>query len=158
MAEYKFITTWHLTAPIEKVWAAIVDSERWPGWWDNVEQVIELEPGDADGIGSRRRNIWRTQLPYKLVFDTQVTRIEPPNLLEVAASGELEGTGLWELTSTDDGTRVRYTWHVHTTKAWMNLLAPIARPFFKWNHDAVMRRGGEGLARFLGARLVTHGL
>jgi hypothetical protein len=36
----------------------------------------------------------------------------------------------------------------------MNLLAPIARPVFKWNHDYVMQRGGEALARRLGARLV----
>ena len=37
----------------------------------------------------------------------------------------------------------------------MNLLAPIARPIFAWNHDHVMRNGAEGLARLLGARLVT---
>ena len=36
----------------------------------------------------------------------------------------------------------------------MNLLAPLARPIFEWNHDVVMRRGAEGLARLLGARLV----
>jgi hypothetical protein len=36
----------------------------------------------------------------------------------------------------------------------MNLLAPIARPLFKWNHDVVMHWGGEGLARRLGVRLV----
>jgi hypothetical protein len=41
----------------------------------------------------------------------------------------------------------------------MNLLAPVARPVFKWNHDYVMQRGGEALARRLGARLVEveHG-
>ena len=33
-----------------------------------------------------------------------------------------------------------------TTKAWMNLLAPVARPVFEWNHDWVMARGGEGIA------------
>ena len=36
----------------------------------------------------------------------------------------------------------------------MNWLAPIARPAFKWNHIAVMRDGGEGLARHLGTKLV----
>jgi hypothetical protein len=36
----------------------------------------------------------------------------------------------------------------------MNLLAPIARPVFGWNHDYVMRNGGEGLARLLGVPLL----
>jgi hypothetical protein len=39
----------------------------------------------------------------------------------------------------------------------MNLLAPIAKPVFAWNHDVVMRQGGEGLARRLGARLIVAG-
>ena len=37
----------------------------------------------------------------------------------------------------------------------MNLLAPLGRPIFAWNHDWVMKHGGEGLARLLGARLVV---
>ena len=38
---------------------------------------------------------------------------------------------------------------VRTTKRWMNLAAPIARPLFKWNHDIVMQQGGKGLACLL---------
>jgi hypothetical protein len=38
----------------------------------------------------------------------------------------------------------------------MNRLAPLARPVFGWNHDVVMRWGGEGLARRLGGRLLAH--
>jgi hypothetical protein len=38
----------------------------------------------------------------------------------------------------------------------MNLLAPVGRPVFVWSHNAVMRRGGEGLARLLGARLLVN--
>ena len=32
----------------------------------------------------------------------------------------------------------------------MNLLAPAARPVFRWNHDQLMREGGQSLARRLG--------
>jgi hypothetical protein len=35
----------------------------------------------------------------------------------------------------------------------MNVAAPLARPFFVWNHKAVMRKGGLGLAELLGCRL-----
>ena len=44
-------------------------------------------------------------------------------------------------------TVVTYDWLVETTSRWMNLVAPVARPVFRWNHDAVMRSGGRGLAR-----------
>ncbi len=70
--------------------------------------------------------------------------------------GELAGTGRWRLFEQDGVTAVTYEWNVATTKRWMNLLAPIARPVFAWNHDWVMARGGEGLARRLGTRLVAH--
>jgi len=69
-----------------------------------------------------------------------------PSRLEARATGELAGTGRWTLTSADGGTLVRYDWDVRTTRRWMNLLAPAARPVFRWNHDELMREGGEGLA------------
>ena len=37
----------------------------------------------------------------------------------------------------------------------MNLLAPIARPAFEWNHDWVMGNGGDGIATLLGCRLLA---
>jgi hypothetical protein len=44
---------------------------------------------------------------------------------------------------------------VRTTKRWMNLAAPLARPVFRWNHDWVMRNGAEGIAELLGCRLLA---
>ena len=44
---------------------------------------------------------------------------------------------------------------MHTTRPWMNLLAPVARPFFRWNHNVVMHQGGVGLAGLLGAQLLA---
>ena len=154
MAEYHFVSTWQIQAPIEQVWEEIRHSERWPEWWKYVVAVEELEPGDADGVGTRQRLLFRTRLPYTLGFDVRVTKVQPPTELAAEATGELEGTGRWTLTPADGGTLVRYYWDIRTTKAWMNLLAPVARPTFTWNHDELMRAGGEGLARRLGVDLV----
>ena len=151
MAEYHFVSMWQIQAPIEQVWEEIYHAERWPSWWKYVAGVDELEPGDADGVGKRLRLLFRTRLPYTLGFDTRVTRVQPPSELEAEATGELEGTGRWTLTSADGGTLVRYTWDICTTRRWMNLLAPLARPVFSWNHDELMREGGQSLARRLGA-------
>ena len=81
--------------------------------------------------------------------------VERPHALAGEASGELEGTGRWSLLEDDGNTVVIYDWRVRTTKRWMNLASPVARPIFKWNHDRVMRWGGEGLARHLGCRLLA---
>jgi hypothetical protein len=39
----------------------------------------------------------------------------------------------------------------------MNLLAPVAKRIFDYNHNVVMRWGGEGLAARLGCRLLAAG-
>jgi len=86
----------------------------------------------------------------------QTVRIEPPLLLEGIASGELEGRGLWQLSNEGSETIVRYDWNVQTAKQWMKLLAPIARPVFKWNHDVVMSWGAKGLGKRLGVSVAMH--
>lgn len=154
MSDYEFVTIWRLSAPVERVYEALHASDRWPEWWPGVEKVEEVEPGDESGVGNLRRYTWKSKLPYRLVFEMRTTRVERPSVLEGAAVGELDGTGRWTLTAIPEGTEVRYDWKVRTTKPWMNLLAPIARPVFQWNHDVVMAWGGEGLARRLGARLL----
>jgi hypothetical protein len=153
VTDYRFVTTWRIDVPIEPVFEAIYRSDRWPEWWRGVVSVEQVHRGDAEGIGDRRRYAWKSRLPYRLVFDVTTTCIERPTRLEGVASGELEGTGRWRLTETASGTDVRYTWEVRTTRWWMNLLGPVARPFFAWNHDVVMRWGGEGLGRLLGAHV-----
>ena len=151
MAEYSFLTAWLLPgAPLERVWEELFDVASWPQWWKGVTDARELEHGDPDGLGKVFTISWRSFLPYDLSFTTAVTRIEKPYVMEGAAVGELTGTGRWRLFHRDSVTAVTYEWNVHTTKAWMNALAPLARPIFEWNHDYVMRRGGEGLKIRLG--------
>jgi uncharacterized protein YndB with AHSA1/START domain len=155
MADYRFLTTWCLTAPIERVWDALYESERWPEWWRGVEKVELLEPGNGDRVGELSRYTWKSKLPYRLEFDMRTTRVEQPFLVEGTATGELAGEGRWRLFEARGQTAVTYEWNVHTTERWMNALSPIARPVFNWNHDYVMRSGGEGLARRLGAKLLV---
>jgi uncharacterized protein YndB with AHSA1/START domain len=155
VAEYRFLTTWLIEADRERVWDAIYESERWPEWWRGVLEAEELAEGDEDGVGRRGRYVWKSKLPYRLEFFVRTTKVERPFLLEGDATGELTGVGRWRLFERGGVTAVLYEWNVSTTRAWMNLLAPIARPIFAVNHDYVMRNGGEGLAELLGARLLA---
>ncbi len=155
MAQYAFVTTWRFHAPIERVWQAIQDYRSWPTWWPAVAVARQIAPGDAEGIGEIAELVFRTRLPYRLHFLMTTTRVAAPHELDGTAVGELEGIGRWRLSTEGEETVVRYTWEVRTTRRWMNLLAPIARPAFAWNHDQVMRSGQHGLAHHLAGGAAT---
>ena len=156
MARYSFLTTWALGAPVADVWAAIHATEQWPSWWRGVKVAEQLEAGDGSGVGSLHRYVWRSRLPYDIQFTLRTTRVAAPYVLEGDADGDLRGTGRWRLWEGDGATAVTYEWDVETTIPWMNAVAPVGRPIFRWSHDVVMRQGGEGLARLLQAPLVLR--
>ena len=155
MAEYRFLTTWLLESPREPVWEAIFDQKSWPSWWRGVEDVVELDPGDENGVGSHSRLTWRSRLPYDLVFEARTHTVEKPRLIVADAFGELTGEGRWRLFEQDGVTAVTYEWNVATSKRWMNVLAPALGPVFEWNHNWVMANGGTGIAALLGCRLLA---
>ena len=152
MARYHFTTSMGVTASRDRVWEVLADPVAHAGFWTWLQRVDVLDDGDAAGLGARHRLTFRTALPYTLVFEGEVVRADRPRLLEVRAEGELQGTGRWTLT---DGpvTEVTYEWLVETTRRWMNVLAPVARPLFSWNHDVLMRDFARGLAAATGSEL-----
>ena len=156
MASYSFLTAWLLDSPREPVWEAVYDQARWPEWWRGVEKAELVRRGEDGDVGTVARMVWRSLLPYRVRFEVTMKRIEP-HLLEGEAVGDLTGVGRWRFFERDGHTAVLYEWNVVTTKAWMNLIAPLARPAFEWNHDWVMARGGEGIARLLGCNLLASG-
>ena len=84
-----------------------------------------------EDLGQVGRYTWRSKLHTDLVFDMRTTRVERPHLLEGEASGELAGTGRWRFfeetaAGLPAGDRGAVRVERATTKAWMNLLAPVA--------------------------------
>jgi carbon monoxide dehydrogenase subunit G len=156
LADYRFLTTWIVDAPIEAVWDVVHAIERWPEWWPGVRSVDELHHVEGNGEGSVYRHVWRSRIPYAVRFEVTVTFVRRPHLIVASADGGLAGTGTFRLFDGLLGTAVTYDWAVRTTKTWMNAIAPVARPVFAWNHHAVMKQGGVGLARALGAPLVAQ--
>jgi uncharacterized protein YndB with AHSA1/START domain len=157
VADYRFLTTWLLDSPREPVFDAIYDQANWPSWWRGVEEASEVSAGEESGVGTVSRMVWKSLLPYRVEFEVTTTHVERPHLMQADAVGELTGVGRWRLFEDDGVTAVLYEWNVATGRAWMNLLAPVARPVFEWNHDWVMARGGEGIANLLGCRLLASG-
>ena len=155
MALYHFRTEMQVGASAEQVWEVLEDPTTWPTWWRWLRRVEVLDPGPGDAVGVRYRFEFRTALPYTLAFECQTVRITPLSRWESRVTGELAGTGLYEVAERDGASVVRWTWIVATTKRWMNVLAPVARPAFSWNHRMIMQDLAAGLARRLGAPLVS---
>ena len=93
MADYHYVSTWQLRAPIEQVWAVLNDLEHLPVWYRGVQQAQELTPGDAQGVGRQVRYVIKGRLPLRLAFEATTTRSVPPRDQELRAQGELAGTG-----------------------------------------------------------------
>jgi uncharacterized membrane protein len=155
MADYQFVTHWQIAAPIQTVWDTLQHTEVWPRWWPAVASVETLKTGDANGLGAVQRIVWKTPLSYTLTFETRIVQLQAPERMEAIAVGDVEGTGLWQLSTLPQGTTVTYTWTVRTTKPWMNALAAIARPLLEWNHNVIMNQGGQGLAAYLNTELLS---
>jgi hypothetical protein len=149
MREFSLRTHWLIPAPIDVVWNTLFEVREWPTWWRHVEDVRQLDPGNADGIGARHRFIWRTRLPYRIRFDMRVTRLSRPTLIEGEASGDLDGVGCWTLRPLAQSTLVNYLWQVRASKPWMRRIAPLLYPMFVWNHNGVMQSGKKGLTQRL---------
>ncbi len=148
------VSHWQLAAPPQVVWRALSRPEQWPAWWPYVLRVQTVAEGGPDGVGRVRRIEWATSLPYRLCIDIEATEVLPGERLRGRSRGTLDGEGLWLLQPLDGGTLVTYLWRVRLNRAWMRALAPVLAPLFRWNHEAVMRAGGQGLARWLAQGLV----
>lgn len=155
MAHYQLQSEWALTAPIEQVFDLARHPEDFASWWPSVTRSHLVEAGDEDGVGARGTYTIRSPLWYSMTFSTTVVESERPTRIHSLVRGDLIGTGTYLLEGDDRATRVRFLWNVSTTKTWMNLLAPVARPLFGWAHRHVMRRGAAAMAQHLGADLLS---
>lgn len=87
----------------------------------------------------------------------RATIVDKPRVLEGMAQGQLNGKGRWMLRAEGNTTHITYQWDVTTSRVWMNVLAPLLAPVFRWNHGQVMAAGGVGLAKHLGVKLLSGG-
>jgi hypothetical protein len=101
MADYHYVSTWQLQAPIEQLWAALNDLEHLPTWYRGVQQARELVPGDTQGVGRRVRYVIKGRLPLRLAFEATTTRSAPPRTRNYGPreSWRAPGAGRWTSTA-----------------------------------------------------------
>lgn len=140
---YRFTSVWLLGAPSTAVFDAVVDLASYPAWWPDIRSVLQLDEDTADVV-------CRASLPYAIRFrmrramqDSRAGRVR------VELSGDIEGSLHGRLTARQAGTRLVIAQHVVVHKRLLRTFAPVARPLFRANHAAMMRRGQRGLASYI---------
>jgi uncharacterized protein YndB with AHSA1/START domain len=147
--EFDLVSEWRFEAPAEAVWDRLADVATWPLWWPNLACVVQLEAGDPAAVGARHRVRWTTALPYRLDLETRIVAVDPGERIEIAATGAVDGSGMWTIERLPGGCLARYRWQVRPRTAWMRIGAFMLRPVFIWNHAIVMGRGERGLRELL---------
>jgi hypothetical protein len=143
--EYHFRTEWRFSAPVERVWAVVLDIEHYPSWWKNFRRV-KLIRGDGKSIGSVIECEVRGSLPYSLTYSLEVVKATEYRQLVLRSTGDLIGAGRWEFVPLgSDSATATYYWDVATTNPILNLVAPLARGALARNHEQVMANGYAAL-------------
>jgi len=156
-ARYHFLSDFRMTTDRDAVWAALIAVEEWPLWWRWLKRIdVMREATSEDGVGAVYRNHIGSPTGYAFEFQGEIAAADRPRRLDLTLTGEIVGRIRYLLSDDPSGgTHVEYAQLVETPKWWMNLLAPIARPGFTWNHDKLMTDFGRGLAKASGGELVT---
>lgn len=153
-APYRFVTRFAVTAGPAAVFGAILRPETWLSRLGHVRRLERVADGAPDGLG----RAYATEVaaaPYRLHWRMETVEVVPDIQVAWDATGDLTGRGTWTLAAVRSGTLVTSRWEVRTTRTWMRLLRPVARPLFVRNHDRVMHAGASLLAEHLGARLAS---
>jgi uncharacterized protein YndB with AHSA1/START domain/mannose-6-phosphate isomerase-like protein (cupin superfamily) len=143
MRPYVFVDEWDVAAPPDAVFAAIADSSTYPVWWRPVYLEVDSAPGIE--VGAESRQHFKGRLPYHLRTRSVITELDPPRTITADVDGGLRGRGTWTLTPTSRGTHVRFDWQVHADRKLLQMLTPVLRPIFRWNHNWAIARAKEGL-------------
>ncbi len=140
--DYIFVTEWQVPAPIDLVFDILKSGRDYPRWWPDVYLEARAERPGADGrVGDRVFLLTKGRLPYRLRWTAEVVRLERPAEIELTASGDFVGQGIWHLEPRDHGTHVRFDWRIRADKLLLRWFSPVFKPLFSWNHRWAMATG-----------------
>jgi len=145
---YQFLTEWQVDAPRELIYEILKEGKDYPNWWPDVYLNAGYQPsGRADRTGDRVTFLTKGWLPYRLRWTAEVVRHESPHTIEITATGDFVGRGVWRLEPAGAGTRVTFDWRLRADKPLLRWFSPVFKPIFEWNHKWAMNRGYESLRR-----------
>lgn len=151
--DYHFLTEWQVQGTVKEVFAIISDTARLAEWWPSVYlQVTEVQPGDSLGVGKVVDLYTKGWLPYTLRWRFTITGVEYPSRIQLAATGDFVGRGIWHFHPAGENARITYDWKIRAEKPLLRTLSFLLKPIFAANHRWAMRKGQESLALELARR------
>lgn len=125
-----------ITAPQDRVWATMVDVERWPEWTASMTSVKRLDRRPF-GVGSRAR-VHQPRFPAAV---WTVTALEPGRSFEwQSAAPGLLSVGVHTVDATGD-----HTSRVTLSITWSGPLAPVIRLLFGKLSKRYVQMEAQGL-------------
>lgn len=151
--KYHFVTTFTLAAPLPQVWDVILDYQQWPVWWKGVKKISVIPTKKAS---KDKQLVCHIGFPFYTLYCTlTLDKVVEHNMIHILSHRDLEGIGVFTFAEKNAATTVTFTWDVKTTKFWMNLVAPLAKPIFIHSHYLVMNWFAKGLAKHLHTTLLS---
>ena len=144
MNEYRFRDIWSIEVAAARLFGALVDLANYPAWWPDIRSVHRVDDDTAEFA-------CRAVLPYALTFRLHRAELDQrAGRLRVDMTGDLEGY-VQGIVAAPEPRRaeLEISQQVVVNKRLLRRLAPIARPLFRANHAAMMRRGHRGLRAYL---------
>jgi hypothetical protein len=144
--EYHFITRWRLKASAEEIFDILSQPVEYRRWWPSVYLTVqELAPGEWSGQGRHIRLLTRGWLPYKLRWEARTISARPPERIEIEATGDFLGRGIWSIVADGEHCDVTFDWKLRAEKTLLRNLSFAFRPAFEANHRWAMEQGRQSI-------------
>jgi hypothetical protein len=132
---YYFVTRWRIQGRAEEVFDLISNPLDYPRWWPAVYL-------DVEQVGQcRYQLLTRGWLPYILRWQSETVDSNPPRRLEIRATGDFDGRGIWTLEQVGNSVDVTFDWRLTAEKPLLRTLSPLLKPAFEENHRWAMEQG-----------------
>jgi hypothetical protein len=152
MTTYLFTTRFETDAPAPRLFAALQRPQDWAAAWPEARS---MEVVGSDDEATRMRLAIRATPPYTMLIDAGIVRIDPPDVIEWASEGAVEGLGKWEIDALEDVTFASYRWEARVTPAWLKATRPITQRVLDRYYRSVARHGIEALLDHIGGSLLS---
>ena len=151
-AQYRLQSRWALPTDVDHAWD-VVESLLDSGDPFVGGDAVTVEGHDDEGM----HVVTASHLGYVLRFVLTDVEVRRPDRVTVRASGDLQGHGIVRVRPDGECSAIEIDWQVETTRRWMRVVGPVARPAFVAAHGQVMRQGRKAFVRWLRPQLPVDG-
>lgn len=130
------------------VFEYLTNAATYTQWWGSViRKSSRIGDVKTSVPGSRCKMEVRGLLPILLHLEHSIVSIDPGREVVFDTTGDLRGTGKWQVEQVDNSCRIVFEWSIRPERKLIKLFSPVFRPLFRMHHKYCMRKAQEGLRR-----------